>query len=342
MKKYLSFLCFTFSSLLCTAQTDSLNYLKNLETLKQDLTVLRAAQEDAKLKINTALDKIEIDKTTKDNKVDSLSKKIAARENLQSQLEFLQLKERYSFGLRAINEMEKGVTLITFMQEILQLQQEINNITNIWSDNDIRNGYDKVGDVLTIVGPLIAGGLIATNNISSDQQKAFAGGGISLVAVGQLLKKLFGKETAKKYEFIDMTRKSYDNLVILNQKLTQFIESNNTLETRLSTFKNKYEKNQLTLTEKKLRKEEANRDLMEVIGFIDEYQIVLSQIPLYIYELKGILLTYSFHFYKEDDKLIQTIDLLKDKAAKVESKYITKVKPLLQVTPELKTSIYGI
>lgn len=334
------FSLFYLSPCLLMCQVDSL-FLNEVKSLKNELSQINLSQQNQRNFLTVKLSSVDSKLESTVAKSDNLAQSLKTKDSIETELKFLHIKERYAYGLKALDEMEKGVVLITFMQEVLQLQQEVSNIASLWSDDDIRNMFDKVTDVSNVAGPLVSGILLLTENDETKAEKITIGSGISLSGLGLLIKKLFGNETAKKYEFIDMSRKAYDDLTILNAKLSQFIRDNSTLEKRISDFKAVYKNEQLKLNKDSINYEKTNDNIMQTLGYMDEYQIVLSQIPQYIYELKGILLTYSFHEYKENDKLVQTINLTKDKANKVENKYLTKVKPLLELTPELKKSLYG-
>lgn len=321
----------------------------NVETLKKEIQSVETTDKQAVFELQSEVKELEtklknLEKIGKTN-VDTLIKAINEKERKISELEFLKLKDQFRYCGIALKEMEKGVILVNFMQRLLLTTNEVQSIYNLWSDDDVRNGWDKCSDALNIIGPISAGGLIAFgDNINENNIKLGVGISISGIAMGQALKMTLGNETSKKREFIQVSRNIYDELVIINVKINEYIKNNSALETDIKNVRIAFDNYNSRLTTDSINSTPTKEVLAQTISIMDKYEIVLTQIPIYLYSLKGLLETYAFKEYKVDDKkspLRPTISILNGKITQLEAEYVSKVLPLLTVGVDIKAKIMG-
>ncbi len=253
--------------------------------------------------------------------------------------DLINLRTRFDASKSALKEMKEGITIIDFVNDILKLQNQVAKVTNIWNNETLRNFWDDAQFWGTIGGTLISGGALALN----DQKERTNGSviGIGVIGLTSVLKQLFGNETAKQYEMIDLSRKAYDDLVILNTILENYIESNKSLEKDLDNLLNKHESLSNGFVSTSINQDKIKSFISGVIEKFDLYNKTLNQIPTYISQIDGMILTYAYKYY-ENEKLQEILRDLSDKSKNLVTKYKTRVKPILDVSPEIKHTLMDI
>ena len=308
--------------------------------LKKDFSTYKDSIDIKNNKINSNLKKIDstlnVSTTAIEKKFDLLNKKLQVLEKK----EVVNLSTKLKASEQAINEMSDGLIIINFVNKILELQTQITKTTNIWNDEKIRNGWDKAQTWGTVTGTLIAGASIISGK--QDNQAQGATIGVSVIGLTSLLKKLFGKENSKQYEMIDISRKAYDDLVLLNSVLKNYINDNDELKTELDSLKLNSEKiKTLFNADNKANEEKVKIIISKIIDKLDNYNSTLNQIPRYIAQIDGIVLTFAYKYYENND-LQEIFSELSEKSKDLKTEYETKVKPILDVSPEIKQTLIGI
>ena len=315
-------------------------YEIKVSQLKKDFNIYKDSIDLKNNKINSNLNKIDstlnVSTTALEKKFELLNEKLQVLENK----EVVNLGTKLRASEQAINEMVNGLTIINFVNKILELQTQITKTTNIWNDEKIRNGWDKAQTWGTVAGTLIAGASIISGK--QDNQAQGATIGVSVIGITSLLKKVFGKENSKQYEMIDISRKAYDDLVLLNSILRNYIIDNEKLKTELDTLKINSEKIKILFdTDNKANEEEVKIIISKIIDKLDNYNSTLNQIPRYIAQIDGIVLTFAYKYYENKD-LKEIFTELSKKSKDLKTEYETKVKPILDVSPEIKQTLIGI
>ena len=123
-------------------------------------------------------------------------------------------------------------------------------------------------------------------------------------------------------------------LKIRNQQLKLFIENNKNFESRVKAFEVEYNNTN----------EEDRPVLMaKLVDMLDEYKSVLKQIPLYLDAISSVAVSYvnSKEKYKELP-MKDIFDTILKKANEVKVEYNNEVKPLFDISPEIKKLIFDI
>jgi hypothetical protein len=314
-------------------------YEIKVSQLKKDFNIYKDSIDIKNQNINTNLKKIDstlnVSTTVIEKKFELLNEKLQVLEKK----EVVNLSTKLQASEQAITEMINGLTIITFVNKILELQTQITKVTNIWNDEKIRNGWDKAQTWGTVAGTLIAGASLASGKQNNQAQGATIG--ISVIGITSLLKKVFGKENSKQYEMIDVSRKAYDDLVLLNSVLKNYITDNEKLKKELDTLKLNSDKIKTRFNkDNKGNQEEVKIIISKIIDKLDNYNSTLNQIPRYIAQIDGIVLTFAYRYENKDLKEIFTE--LSKKSKDLKTEYETKVKPILDVSPEIKQTLIGI
>jgi len=238
------------------------------------------------------------------------------------------LGAQYSRGTVIVTRLRDGVTLISFMESLVHLEQSMNATTNIWSDKQLRNSYDRLRDYGTVLGTALGAVAFFTND--GDQKRALGGAGLGLVSVSQLASRFFGKEHAtrlqKQIEFIQLTRAAYDDLLVRKAHIEAFVKGNEKFEADVITFEAKYLADNATDDAKAKR-------VAELAEYLSQYDVVLRQIPELLQEITDVQIKYSDRL-DLNPELKKVLETLKGQVASVRERYEAKVKPILDVPAE--------
>lgn len=329
----LSFLivCKSQDSLMLVSHADSLR--ASFQRLSRDLKDKQDSLNVEIRRIDSLYKKIETDTSLK--KVNEKLKYISDKVEIIEKQEAEKIKVKFKICGKAIDELERGAVFIGFVNDLLQLQEEIHLTTNIWKDSVIRNGFDKAQSWVTIAGSAFAG-ISLLGDQAPDKKLQGAGIGVSIVGLGTLLKKSFGKENIKHFELIQLSRKSYDDLVQLNNLLNSFINENKSFDSSLGILKTKFVELNKKEKDGKIENEEFKFFIIEVIDAISNYSLLLKQIPSYLAQLKGLMATYSLKYYGNEE-LNTVLSRINEKVREVGNSYSNRVKPLLDIGPDVKS-----
>jgi len=237
-----------------------------------------------------------------------------------------QVSSRFNASRDALKDMTNGVVIIGFMQEILNLEQDFDRTTNLWADSSFRNFWDDLQRIGSAAGLIIAGcALIANNNQTSGVLTA----GVSIAGLSSILGIVFGEDKSdklrEKAEFIDLTRRAYDDLNIRYFLVQKYVTTNDSLEARLNDFKKVFSKPKNTLND-------SLQAIAQVKLFYQEYELVLKQIPNLLAEFESMQKQYVMRNAKMNSIFT---DILK-KVTKVKNNYNNKVLPILDLSADIK------
>lgn len=295
--------------------TDLSNKQKELDSLYQD-------------QVNSSKLEIEKAKSTSD-KLSALEGKIKALEIYNQNKEVLfseQMQQRYKAGRDALKDMTNGVVLIGFMQDLLSLEVFIDMTMNLWSDTTFKNFWDDLQRYGSGLGLLASGASIISDK---NQINNIAAIGISVAGVSFILGSLFGEDKGEKLrekaEFIDLTRRAYDDLKIRYYLVQKYVQNNESLEKRLNDFNNEYDKQKTSLGD-------SVQVISQVKLFYQEYEIVLRQIPSLLDEFESMQRQYVM----TNPKMKKIFDEILIRVNKVRNKYNDKVFCILDISTEIK------
>lgn len=250
---------------------------------------------------------------------------------------------KYEFGKKTLDVMTKGIIIVDFIQNITDLQDEIRSKTSIWEYKPIKNTWDRINDFATVAGGTIASiGVLASNSQNGKQNSLLLG--LNLIAIPKLvgLVSKKNKKAEEKYnslmakadttfKYVAMSAGAFNDLKILNYKLKQYIASNEQLKIELNKFiKDYYSLNASSIdgaTELDTTTFKKKFYLEKLVTYINKYDLVLSQIPEYLYEMKA----FSNRYHKEYEYFGKTFKSLSDKVDALEKKYNSELLPILSV-----------
>ncbi|MEY3398048.1 MAG: hypothetical protein RL220_642 [Bacteroidota bacterium] len=338
---------------------ESLNEISTLQSSIQEqesqvgVSILDIAQKVAK-------------KGDSDQLVENLKLTIGNLEGSKVEL----LMTRYNSGLEAMSQMERGITILTFMNNIQLLLGNFSLRTDIWDDKHLRNTADKVSEYAEMAG----GVLVMTGTFSGgDSGVGQAGVGAGLIAVAQFISRLWGGSTDKykeKVERVLMTRQAYDDLSILVESLKEYALADTAFISELTKFSSEYRKMRIMYNDRlKSEKAEYEKDstqmakapfsefrsmafhdfekemavkLAELIELVDEFRELLQQIPTFLYELKGICANYLKTYQNLEEKYRNDFASMEVSCDGLIKSYNEKVKPILNVAPQTYSSLLSL
>ncbi len=322
--------------------SDGVGLIQIFESYNDQIQEIEKELSDSLVEFETDLQKSNdnIKKASSNNqRIKYLTEQVALiteQNETKKELEIKREKKRFEAGGQAISAMENGVAIINFTQNLLDLEQTIGLSTNLWSDTSLSNVYNKIEDWGEVVGAAIAGISILSQN---DEVKGIEGSvvGVGVIAVSQAIGNLFGmneKKIRKKLELIDLSKRAFDDLTIRNSSLIAFLEKNADFVTRLSSFKLEYSNTSSKMTN--------NEKLAVLMGYLDEYNYVLKQIPIFLDDIISV-----GNGYINNKKLYKELPMkdifsnINKKAEFVKKEYNQKVKPLLDISPKIKKDLFA-
>ena len=341
MKLSLVYLLTGITSSLCFAQRDSLQIMAKQDTLQLPLKLAEYTEKVSNLeKQQRSLDstyksqsvgyKEALDAATSSTtKIKLLDERTKALEEYNERREAfyrLQVTQRFDAGRDALNDMVNGVVIIGFMQDILNLQQDIDLTTNLWSDSSFGNTWDEIQRFGSGIGLITASAaLVADKN----QSNAVVTAGVSIAGLSSMLGILLGEDKSdklrEKAEFIDLTRRAYDDLNTRYFLVKSYVSANDSFEIRLRVFKDLYSKPKQTLAD-------SQQAIAQVKLFYQEYEQVLEQIPNLLGEFESMQKEYIM----KNPRMKAIFDDILVRITRVKNKYNEKVLPILDLSAAIK------
>ena len=253
------------------------------------------------------------------------------------------VKQQHLAGGQALDKMKMSSTLIGFMEELTALECEINQMSSLWSDSMLANGWDRVKDYGTFAGLTLAGVyLIENKNI-----KPQAGGiGLCLTGVCQLAGHIWGNNNADKLrakiEFLNYSRRAYDDLKARNRELQLYIQSNKAFTNSLMKLEKEYYTPKIISSGNSARLADSIDAYQNVISdlktYLGNFEIQLSQVPSYLDGIIAVNENYMEYYNNRPatKALYQNILLLNNKANKLKKKYNGEVIKSLAVSRDVR------
>jgi hypothetical protein len=261
-----------------------------------------------------------------------------SRDSVNRVVDSILIFKKYTIGALALDQIKKGVTVINFSQMSMALEQTIDQLTNLWSDTVFRTFWDNVQDWGTIAGGILGAGSLALHNENTKNIGLISG--LSLMSVAAVLGKYLGvnnEEASYKYNFFDLSRQSYDNLIVRQKKLEGYIRQNDSFLQRLNKFERLYLNARNVVNS--LQSDTLKFYTSLVVEYLSEYKYILSEIPAYLDDIESTMATYSYKFSSEP-KLKAIFDKVKLQIYILRTKYSTDVRPIIDVSDYIKSVIY--
>jgi hypothetical protein len=217
---------------------------KYTNTLKTQRDAIENLTAEIKALGGTTADRAKADKLIED-KVDALTKLAAARSEKRAQL----VTERYQKGDDLLGDMMGSAATVMFVAQLLSVEAMLSRSTNLWRDEDFRNGWDVLSDWGMIIGGVvgIVGGVAFAAGKDSDATSAGAATlatGAGVATLSKLGGSVFGKQNGdalkEKAQFIEFTRRAYDDLSSRIDTVKAVRESAAQFTSELGSFRTKY------------------------------------------------------------------------------------------------------
>lgn len=311
----------TFSSLLVNGQEPKKDTIKASQFEQQWTDYSnRLASREAEIKVS--LEKI----ATTDKTLIAIDKNVAALEEKIKNIENGNISLRYEAGGLIITQMTNGLNIISYVQMIAKLQDNLRKETSPWSYEPIKLTWDRINDYTFVAGALLATSMVFVDN--ENQKKIGLVAGINIAALPKLIGLLTKKN--KKLEnrlqkadttiqFLTMSRRFFDDLAVMNYKLEEYIKVNESLSTKLESFETKY---RAATTDEMKRK-----NLNELLDIISEYESTLKQIPGYLTDIESLQYQYIYTFPQFSDKFTALLE----QTSVARKFYEKRILPILKV-----------
>lgn len=305
MKNVILFFAFTYAMIpsanLHAQPTSDTSVTKVLENFLQEVQAVRAETKARVEKLEGSIShitnsngEIEIlkDKVTK---LEDEVQKIKSIDSIinESKSKLIQKKYNLATGL-ILDEIIDGVIYVRGLSEFVQIEQNINIVTNPWYDKDIRDGYDRLKDWTAAFG-IVGGGIPLLNKNSDPKGAIFAGLGAMLVPqiISWIGKKSPATQTSaskikSKVEFLNVSRHAYDDLYQRKLEIREIYKEDSLFLVDLRKFRN--ELNYGTLTDSLM-----NERIFKVQNIYNKFTNIQYQIPKYLYWTKTTISKYKEH-----------------------------------------------
>ena len=139
-------------------------------------------------------------------------------------------------AISSLHQMQEGCNVVLLAEQSLDLEQLAQLATNPWSEVSIRNTFDEVQQWGTVLGSLASA--VGFSMSSESDRKTAVVSGLGLVAVSQLLGRVFGKATGNKASevtgFLALTVRAYDDVKARNGRLSASIVADRSLSERVA------------------------------------------------------------------------------------------------------------
>lgn len=262
--------------------------------------------------------------------VEERSKVIEERSKKRQEARQQQLQQRYDLGKKGLDQMIRNVTVIEWSNRLANLEQEITLQTDVWKDDDFRNGWDKLQTGGLVLGALLGGVAALT---SDNTQKGFAitaGSTVGLSALAGLLKGRFGigsddaKKVKEKIERMELSRRAYDLLRDRWTLVEGFLKDNEAFRAELKTFKGE--------TYIKADTDKKRTEAIETLAmYFDRFSATLEQVP----QLFRMYESAVEQFSKYDSEK-PAMDRIRGRIGEAKLAYGKLIEEVLSFEPEVK------
>lgn len=232
---------------------------------------------------------------------------------------------RVSVARTILTEMDKGVTFVSFAHRAIDLEQTNHRLHSLWSNENVRNGWDNVNSWGTAIGGVAALAGIAAKG---DTRTGIVASGAGLMGVVRLLGDLLGRDRSDRIndvaQQVALSRRAFDALNIRNQELRTYIDAN-------AGFRRKVRAARDTLDAAKFRSDSL-LSISRLTPLLTEYATVLSQIPSYI----NAIAIANNQYASEYPRLAEALAPVTKSAEQLQQSYKEEVLPLLQYSVRLQ------
>ena len=239
---------------------------------------------------------------------------------------------RYNAGKDALIQITGALSTINIIHGTLKFEQDVSLATNPWADEDFRNFWDRIEGWGSTLGTAAA-----AVSLTIDEKPEVTGISLAIAGFTKLIGTLFGSQTGSKFEkkaeFVELSRKAYDDIRIRNDLLKSYIEKNKqTLATLQAFHTNEY-------TQASSNTDSQKEVLVILSGHIGEFDQALDQVLNVFGQYEVIIATYKNNLVNETlkakfDQLDTNLQTLKDQ-------YSSEVRKFLSLSPQLRQRLTG-
>jgi hypothetical protein len=243
--------------------------------------------------------------------------------------------DRFKAGKGALIHMQDAVMTVSFIESLLAIQTSLDAATNVWSDNDIRNGFDKLENFGTAIGAIVAAVALAKGGDGSGET---AGISVGVAGLTKLLSAAFGGQTGGKFEqkaaLIELSRHAYDDLLSSTASADALVAKNEAflkqLQSELASFGD-------ATQDEKVKSEKV----VAVLGEVAQFKIVMSQVPDLIANFEILLKRYKDHEEKIGPDFKSKLAMVGERVERAKG-YLTGIQNLTKLTVEVERTLQGL
>jgi len=268
---------------------------------------------------------------------------------------------KYARGAELLSSVHGSTSTVLLITQLLNTESGINKTTNIWRDEDFRNTYDSIRNWGTVVGTVatVAGGIIAATSDTPEARKAGSwtiAGGAGVVGLSQLAGIIWGNESGdkmkEKAQFIELTRRAYDDLALRVDMVEALEASNAQFQQEVEAFQLNYKNLDSFKTEsEKLGRKEVpvaelqGRALDKLAAIVNRFLVVVGQIDQILNSYEVLVNKYDNPDPKKEYPVVKVkedMQKLRNKLRMAKENYQKKVKPFLERNGEIVAVFGGI
>lgn len=248
------------------------------------------------------------------------------------------MDNRFNTGKKVIDQIDGALNTITIIHEALMVEQKFSTTTNIWSDLEIRKGWDAVQKWFTAIGILGGGAaLLFAHGENEKGAKIGAGIGISLAGLISGIGNFAGPNSKKRLEdkiqFIDFTRAAFDDIRVRSDLSETYKVMNDSMLVALEKFKN-------DVYNKAESQQEKASALAQLDWYLKAFDKSLEQIPEVLALYRTMIQRYQGK--PVHNKVKDKLKVLEQEVETVNKRYNKKVRIFLSVTPDLRANLMGL
>lgn len=270
----------------------------------------------------------------------------AAKREATEEAQLQQLSKSYDAGARVLEHIAGATRTVSFAERLLLTEVHLEQVTNPWGDKDLRNAWDRVDALGGSAGLALAAAAALGKGKNGSVDTTALGSGLLITLGSRLLGHYFGGTAGKsftaKVQFVEFTRRAYDDLNSRNEFMTSFLTQNGAFLGRIATFSTEYAAaasgNCGTVVAGLNGDAKVNACKAQVLLQLDEY---VGQFDQVLDEIPAILALYDKLLLKYDEKkltdpvLVSAFKNIRVEIGQLRQEY-QAVRSFLQVRPELE------
>jgi uncharacterized phage infection (PIP) family protein YhgE len=258
-----------------------------------------------------------------------------------------QLDARYEAGKQALAKMDESLAVISFMNELTDLTGLITIEASPRSDDDFRNGWDRLAQWGLGVGT-VAGGVVALASKNQDVQRIGLGVGATAAATTVLIQAIFGKfgvsqssaadKLQSKIEALEISRRAFDHFSERSKLIRSFVESNTKFSGELAKFRKTYDEVGVLVVADVAQKKRAV--LADLLSILPKFDAAIGEIPQILDSFKASASTLKR--YTKVDQVEQRMGALEVKVDGLRAKYNELAAKVLGLSHEIRRTLMPI